>query len=168
MEYKEICEIATKACELCGVELNVPIKMNGRLSRTLGRVKYRQYSFGTRVEIIEFSSKYFNDPSRNDEVKHQVVLHEIAHYLAYMSDKQRHQHDEVFRYWCAKIGCTATGEYAADSSDNLVENIQVQYKYDCRCSACGNHIKYYKRYSNAVERKVSSCCRAKLDMIQLY
>lgn len=168
MEYEEIYNIALKACKKCDIELYAPIKMNSRLSRTLGRVKYIENSIGSKVKVIEFSSKYFNDSSRNEEVKRQVVLHEIAHYLAFMSDGQRHSHDEVFRYWCAKIGCTATGEYATDSKDKLVENIQVQYKYDCRCSACGNHIKYYKRYSNAVERKVSGCCRAKLDMIQLY
>ena len=169
MEYKEIYEIATEACKKCGVKLDVPIKMNGRFSRVLGRVTYIVDSgIALRVADIEFSSKYFNDPTRNEEVKYQVVLHEIAHYLAYKSDKKNHAHDEVFRYWCDKIGCTVTGEYATDEDDNIVKNVKVQYKYDCRCSACGNHLKYYKRYSSAVERKISGCCHAKLDMIQLY
>jgi predicted SprT family Zn-dependent metalloprotease len=168
MEYKEILEIAQNACKNYGVKLDVTVRMNGRLSRTLGRVKYFQNHLGVKVEVIEFSTKYFSDPNRNQEVKRQVVLHEIAHYLAYLTDYQSHQHDEVFRDCCAKIDCTTTGENATDESDKLIENIQVKYKYDCRCSACGNHIRYYKRYPRTVENKVSGCCRAKIDMIQLY
>ena len=168
MEYKEILEIAQKACEKCGIKLDAPVRMNGRLSRTLGRVRYRQNHLGVKVDVIEFSTKYFSDPTRNQEVKYQVVLHEIAHYLAYCSDGQSHQHDEIFRKYCAQIGCTATGEYATDEADNLIENMQVKYKYDCRCSACGNHIRYYKRKPTAIGEKVSGCCRAELDVIQLY
>ena len=168
MEYGEIISIVTEACKKCDVKLRVPLKMNARLSRTLGRVKYEQDALGPKVRVIEFNSKYFYDPSRNEEAKRQVVLHETAHYLAYLSDGQSHQHDKVFRKYCKKIGCTTTGEYAIDENDTLIENIQVQYKYDCRCSKCKNHLRYYKRMPRTIERKVSGCCHAKLDLIQLY
>ena len=168
MEYAEIVKIVTDVCAAQGFGVDMPIKMNPRLSRTLGRVKYRTSSLGIRVEVMEFSTKFFKDPAKTEDVLRQIILHETAHYLAFKYDGQVHEHDKIFRYWCTRIGCKATGEYITDENNQVIENIKIQYKYDCRCSKCGNHLRYYKRFPNTLDRRVSGCCHAKLDLIQLY
>ena len=57
-----------------------------------------------------------------------------------------------------------TGEIISEDS----EHVEVRYKYDCICSGCGRHIRYYKRMPSALNRKISYCCGEKLDLIQLY
>lgn len=168
MELKEIEALVREVCAEQGFTLDIPVKMNGRLSRTLGRVKYSVNSLGVHATVMEFNTKYFSNPNVKPVNKRQTILHETAHYLAYKADGQAHAHDEEFRYWCLIIGCVATGEYITDENGEIVENVKIEYKYDCRCSACNTHLRYYKRRPSRIDNKVSGCCHKPIELIQLY
>lgn len=120
-EFKNVVEQA-------GCTLTTPILINGRLTRTLGRVVYN-YNTPTKVEF----SRQFLDTS-NDESIHQVILHEAAHYIAVKRSGQRHGHDEYFKRICAEIGCSN------DKTTSHVERIvspEKVFKYAIYCPNCG-------------------------------
>ena len=161
MELKEIQQtIERKAGEL-GYTVDAPVRMNGRISRALGRVCFGCAGSKIYCKGIEFSTKYFENNKNSENTKYQIVLHELAHYLAFKTDGYEHAHDAVFREMCDKLGCYLTGEYAADSKEEI-RNPVVKYNYELVCNKCGRRLRYYKRYTPSVLNKISGCCHAKM------
>ena len=67
MEMKEVCRKAN-------VEFNIPVKLNGKLTRTLGRV-HQEYHNGICEPVsVEFSKQLLETAS--DKSIHDVILHE--------------------------------------------------------------------------------------------
>ena len=95
--YERKCqEVANKF----NLILDTPIRVNNRLSTTLGRVIFVR---GTCEPIaIEFSPLIFK---HSDEEVEQIILHEMAHWLILKIEKKKHGHDEVFKKYCKMIGC---------------------------------------------------------------
>ena len=132
---------------------NVPIQLNGRLTRCLGRIMYRGANGKVYPTRIEFSKLLLEDT--HDETIYQVILHECAHYIAWYRTGERHGHDLLFKQICAEIGCTNDG---AKCDIEELRSAEQHYKYAIYCPNCG-FIGGYSRWSNTLESLPYCTCK---------
>lgn len=123
-----------EACELANVEFdNIPIEMNGRLTRTLGRVHWTRSNGDITPIKVDFSKHFIENST--DECIRSVVFHEAAHYIAIKRTNEDHGHDNVFKGICKEIGYEEMG-----STHTKVESLRSAksyHKYDIICPHCG-------------------------------
>ena len=129
---ERIKEEVEEACTKAHVDLIIPISINGRLTKCLGRVRYIMDKVEGIVPIsMEFSKQLIQTAS--DKSIHDVVLHETAHYITTMRTGEKHGHDKVFKNICKEIGASSDG-HAADI-ERIVPDSQI-YKYVIYCPIC--------------------------------
>ena len=141
-----------------------PISANGRLTRTMGRVRYELTPMGKCVSAhVEFSTSFIVSSSEEDI--RQVVMHEFAHYHLLLTDPKNSGHTPEFRAFCKEIGCTHTGSH--NGSNTMFKNTgalkAVGYKYIIKCPRCGATLGRYKTKCKTVQQAklyTSGCCRA--------
>lgn len=150
---KEKCEAyAAKA----GLQLDVPVRVNNRLTVTLGRVKYY---INNKPRLIEFSGELLRQGS--EEEIDAVIGHEMAHYCVTTITGERHGHDKVFKDMCAQLGV-----------DNNKSRMHVdylrkaQYNYYVVCPNCGV-LSGYRRAGKVVNNIQDYHC-AKCGSKELY
>lgn len=153
---KDLTAMCQKICGSVGYEFNIPVKINKRLTRTLGRVCALKYANGRVVnEKMEFSYNFLSHaalPSIED-----VVAHECAHFLVVEETHEHHGHDFVFKAMCARIGCTNDGTVC----NNLTLNTQEAeyYKYHVFCKNCHKIVGKYHRAGKLVQHPELCSCR---------
>lgn len=161
----KMCE---DACAELGYTLDVPVKINGRLSTTLGMVRYQwddYFEQTVKPSSIEFS-KNFIETSTDKSIK-DVVLHEVAHYLVAIQTGHRHGHDKVFKAMCARLGTKSDG--ATTKVERLVPERKL-YKYTIICEGCGYH-NFHSRRCNVVNHPdwyMCPVCGGSLVVTQNY
>lgn len=156
----------TEVCNKAGTQVTSPIELNGRLTRTLGRV----ISYGTKNYLnnskVEFSKQLLATCS--DDTIRDVIMHEAAHYIANDRTHINHGHDTYFKAVCAEIGTTNDG--TVTQTERTVAASEI-YKYTVSCPNCGP-LGYYHRMSKTL-KNISHCsCRKcgshDLSVIQNY
>lgn len=118
-----------------GHDFDIPVKINGRFSSTLGAMRYIHNWDGTDTPTsIDISKQLIENAS--DKSIESTLLHELAHWVAIVEDpdSKAHGHDAVFKEICHRLGCdndktTAKVEY-------LVNEEKVN-KYSVYCPDCG-------------------------------
>lgn len=125
---KDITEICSKICADAGYEFTIPVRINKRLTSTLGRVKYIVRGGRCYNESMEFSYKFLDSSSLDDIMN--VIKHECAHYLTTAETQEHHGHDQVFKAMCARIGCVN------DKTFYTGGDLTDQYKYVITCQKC--------------------------------
>ena len=118
--------IVREALLKCGVDLDVPVRINSRISRALGRCCFRPGDGGTYVHLE--LSRRFVEQAPFEEIR-QVLLHEAAHLVEILYAGHKTGHDETFRMICAYLGC---------GDDASCINTTMHMKYEARCPRCGN------------------------------
>lgn len=133
--------------------VKVPVTINARLTRTLGRVRYISYGDDVHtVKSIEFSRALLESGTDNDIVN--VINHEYVHYYLIETTHVNHGHDPVFKRKCAEIGCTH------DKTHNSLEanyTEKTQYKYEVWCDECGL-VATYSRMGKVLKNLDNCCC----------
>lgn len=154
--------------EYCGradVKFNSPVIINSRLTRTLGRCFYTRRGTVWNPAKIEISRQLLE--TATDESIEAVIAHECAHYVACALTHENHGHDETFRFYCEKIGCTnSTAVYSALERSTANENI---YKYTLYCSKCNKFVggrSHACRITKNPEEFYSKCCNAEIKVLQ--
>lgn len=148
-----------EACLKAGVTNTNPVKLNGRLTRTLGRVRWLEKEDG-EIELIdiEFSKQLLETAS--DRSIRDVILHEAAHLIAFKRTGIQHGHDSYFKAICAELGTTN------DKCSGYVETVKaVKYKYTIVCPNCGV-LGGYNRMCKTV-RNISACSCKKCNSNKL-
>lgn len=143
-----------------GCEFKYPVKINGRLTRTLGRC----ILVGDSDLSIEFSKQLLE--TATDESIIGVIKHEAAHALTWVKTGTMHGHDEVFRDMCKKIGCD--NDRAKTKVERLVSLDEVN-KYTIKCKCCGKSVAFRRSKCKLVknpELYSSRCCRSALEVVQ--
>lgn len=145
---KEVNEICTKA----NIQVTFSIGINGRLSKTLGRV----ISSGSTGENIrmEFSRKMIE--SCSDKTISDVIQHECAHAIVNARYHEKHGHDAIFKAVCAEIGCSN------DQSSTPIEltvDAAKAYKYTGTCSKCGKTLGHWSRAGKIVKNYYLYHCK---------
>lgn len=148
-EFNEVCEKA-------GCPVTIPIKLNGRLTRTLGRVSIRKdageddwYPY-----LVEFSNQMLETSS--DKTIKDVIMHEAAHYIVAVRTKEDHNHDAVFKAVCAEIG--TTNDTATTKVDYTVAQEEV-YKYSVYCPTCKETIGGFNRMCKTLKMIDQCTCK---------
>ena len=161
MTINEVIKLCHEVADKHGFRINFPIRENGRLTSTLGRVMLQ----GTTVVAIEFSKRHLASAT-NESIK-ATVLHELAHAFVAMETKEDHGHDATFRAMCIRIG---TDNYGT-SHNNLKLKVAKEdiYKYVITCSYCGKMIATRSRACKLTQipwNYQSNCCHVDIEVIQ--
>ena len=130
-----------KLCAADHIILDVPVSINGRLTRAMGRVIYEVINDIYVPKRIEFSRNLIENASDEDII--QVIKHEYVHFFLFTEDPTvNHNHDAVFKHKCAEIGCTH------DKAAGYVEGFrdaEAKSKYEVWCDDCNDIIGTYAR-----------------------
>ena len=136
---------------------NIPIVINGRLTRTLGRCCYHNLT-PDRIEISKNVATYCSA----EEIT-QILKHEWVHYYITKITNERHGHDALFRSYCSKIGCAA--DKPKVELEGLKANRDIISKYTVTCEGCGK--KYYYNRMTKKLRDLSFCFCAECNSSDL-
>lgn len=152
MTEKDLTARCTEICKSAGYDFTIPVKINKRLTRTLGRVLFISNSGYTIPQSMEFSYKMLEtgDTATIDD----VIKHECAHYLVHVETHENHGHDRVFKEMCKRIDCTfdtTQTKVAAYTPDT--------YKYTVTCSCCGKVVGCYHRAGKVVKYPERYTCK---------
>ena len=145
-EIRELCEEIVNS-QSYSIK-NIPININGRLTKTLGRVCY----CGNKIEKIEFS-KQFLATATSDSI-YSVIQHEMAHVIATLETNERHGHDSLFKEVCKRIGCD--NDKTKTSVERTVEEDKC-YKYTVVCLKCKGKA-YYNRKGKVISNLYQYHC----------
>ena len=130
--------------------ITVPVTINKRLTRTLGRVKFMR---GINEPIsIEFSNLLLTTGTDADIIN--TIKHEYVHYFLLVTTGEDHGHDYMFKIKCAEIGCQH------DKTQNRLEAgaaYDNSFKYEVHCCNCHKRIGTYSRMCKTL-REIDNCC----------
>lgn len=156
-----------KLCAADHITLDVPVEINGRLTRAMGRVKYIEigsvaYTPEYTPTKIEFARNLVENASDEDVL--QVIRHEYVHYFLLITDPTiNHNHDAAFKRKCDAIGCTH------NKSAQHVEGFRdadAKSKYEVWCEDCEECIGTYSRMCKTLkEIKYCTCGRCGSDKL---
>ena len=148
--------------ESVGDTFDIPVSINGRLTRTLGRVIQHGCNGHYWSERMEFS-RQFLETSTDESVK-SVIAHEWAHYYATKSTGEHHGHGAYFKKVCAMVGCTADKTQTSVERTVSEENL---YKYLVFCPTCGESIGGFSRMCSTL-KNIDQCTCKKCGGGNLY
>lgn len=146
-----------------GLEFYTPVKINGRLTKTLGRVIAIPYFNHYGPECVEFS-KQFLETSTDESIK-QVIQHEFCHWAVLVETGKVHHHDATFKAMCRKIGCSA--DQPVTKVERTVSDDKL-FKYIVRCKDCGNELHYNRAGKVVKHPDWYGCgkCSGDLEVVQ--
>jgi len=165
LTVKDIEKICQEFSEMVGDEFDLPVSINGRLTRTLGRVcslvnTQTGYVTLQRMEI----SKQLLETASEESIR-SVIGHEWAHYIVAKTTHERHGHDALFKSWCARIG--VENDKATTEVDRVVE---VRSKYEVHCDVCETMVATYSRWCKTLDVldrcTCNKCKQSKLRLVQ--
>ena len=130
-----------------------PVKLNGRITRTLGRVISHKVNGMWEPEVLEISKQLLETSS--DESVKAVIEHEWCHYYVTKTTGENHGHDATFKAACAKIGCTNDG--VSTTVERTVSDSTL-YKYQVFCPTCDKFICNRRRKVEWMDRMDECWC----------
>ena len=133
---------------------DIPVQLNGRLTRTLGRV--HQEKRGEKWHSVKMEISKALLATATDESVRSVIDHEWAHYYVTKLTGESHGHDAEFKKVCAMIGCSNNG--VVTRVERTVAD-SAMYKYVVRCNSCGKEIGYYTRMCNTLKNLDHCSCK---------
>lgn len=131
-----------KLCAADHITLDVPVEINGRLTRAMGRVKFIVANVDVYLPTkIEFARNLVENASDEDIL--QVIKHEYVHYFLLTTDPTtNHNHDGAFKNKCDAIGCTH--KKSAQHVEGF-RDTNAKSKYEVWCDDCNDIIGTYAR-----------------------
>lgn len=164
MTIERVREILNELAESKGITIKVPVTVNGRLTRTLGRVMVTVTRSTGYVEAnsIEFSRQLLETTSEKSIIS--VIKHEFAHYYLAETTHENHGHGPLFKQVCHSIGCDNDG-----ISTTVERIVAVNSKYDVFCSCCGEKVGEFSRACKTTQNPTlysTKCCGATLIIQQ--
>ena len=147
--------------EKTGVQFTGELKINGRLTKSLGRCKAiltQDIRTGKIVRAnpigIEINKKFLEVATTEEIV--DVLAHEFAHYCTYKTVGQHDHSTPAFKMFCKML---STSHAPTMSIKNKIKS-----KYDIYCTCCGKHLGSKSTARAGViqntSRYNSACCKA--------
>ena len=150
-DIKRIEERCNKLSKKFGDTFDIPVILNGRLTRTLGRVTQMQVGKKWQSTKMEISKALL--ATATDSSIESVIDHEWVHYYITKLTGEYHGHDSEFKRMCAMIGCSN------DGTQTRVERTiseSAMYKYTVRCNSCNDDIAFYTRMCSTL-KNINEC-----------
>lgn len=131
------------------MELDVPIVLNGRLSKALGRHVYFRHAKETvQIELSKDLIRYYDDETVIDVLKHELVHH------ALLVDGLPHRDGEYyFEKTLKELGVSRTNHYSHKGKSHIYE-----------CTGCQNTFKEVRKFNTARYR--CSRCQSQLMYVK--
>ena len=143
-------------CNKAGVEVDTPIKLNGRLTKCLGRVKYCCLGGECAPILVEFSKQLLKTATDNSILG--IIKHEAAHFIVLKRTCKNHGHDAVFKAVCKEIG--TTNDKPGVRTEKIVDSSSV-FKYEIFCPTCNKKLKGGFHRKGNIVKKIDICRCAK-------
>lgn len=127
-----------------GMKLVVPLKINGRLSTSLGRFVYTKHRCGTKPNVpkaVELN-RYLvenNEPT----IVLDVLRHELVHYAMFMQGKPHNDGHPVFENELKRLGVVSQNTISRHSVKSKPKNIRTY-----ECESCGHEYKRQRALPN--------------------
>lgn len=165
LTVKDIENICQEFSNKVGDTFDLPVVINGRLTRTLGRVCTLVNTKTGYVTLSQMEiSKQLLETATEESIR-SVIGHEWAHYYVAKTTHERHGHDALFKATCARIGIE--NDKATTEVDRVVE---VRSKYEVHCDVCnevvGNYSRWCKTLSVIDRCTCNRCNQSKLRIVQ--
>lgn len=148
-----ITEVTTMCVDLAkehwGVELNVPVSINNRLTRALGRFKHTREI--NREQKIEFAGILLKDYPL-EEIK-SVITHELTHYVLFNKGEPYKDGHPHFENELKRVGA------GSNYGENVIKARGTYKVIELLCKECGHSIGDAKprRATNLVEKSMRGC-----------
>ena len=162
-KLKMVIEICHELSQKKNDTFSIPVSVNGRLTKTLGRVigTKNNYTGECIVEKMEISKKLLEHGTYEDI--RRVVAHEWTHYYLMKTTKKDHGHDAMFNALSMEMG-------GNPGTSTVIEGYRdVKTKYEVFCTCCGKRVGQYSRAGAVVktpENYKANCCGAALRVEQ--
>ena len=150
MQRKLYNEAKKFLMEAYGIELRIPVKINGRMKSKHGVFKH-MCSYKKSVSI-EIGKVYIENNSW--ETIYSTLKHECIHHALYELDKPFKDGHPYFEAELVKHGSHSTGTVPYRGK-------VVVYA----CSGCGREIKRKKRYPRNGAGYTAMCCKAPIKFV---
>lgn len=142
--------------ELFGMSFSSPVLENSRLTRTLGRYKFRRMSKKHILPLkIEYSSRLLNN--YNDETIESVIKHELTHWALSVKGLPFDDGDPEFESELRRVGAHSTGVITLSGTIHTAKCSKCD-KIVSRNNSEGCLWKYVKPNS----RYTTRCCKARI------
>ncbi len=137
------------------LNLNIPIEINGRLTRTLGAFYHNNY----RALKIGISKKQVIGAviDGNIEPILDTLRHEVVHYAMYTLKKGYNDGDKDFEDALAKIGVSSSGTTSKRKINSQKELIWYSMKDDYVCPNCQGECKVQHKKSTTTYYRCPKC-----------
>ncbi|RKD26761.1 hypothetical protein BEP19_16305 [Ammoniphilus oxalaticus] len=128
--------------------LAIPVRWNGRLTRSMGRFIYgirggKRESL--RIEMSKYAARFIDR-----EIFIAVLLHELCHYHLFRQGQPFDDHHPVFEQELKRVGGISTN------------TVQLPTKvYRLKCRVCRAELGYMQRFNPARYR--SPCCHSEIE-----
>lgn len=123
---EEFEAIVQGALEEFEIDFDIPVRINSRISRALGRCNISNVGDDTMDACLELSQR-FVEQAPFEEIR-QVLLHEAAHFIEVLWLGCKTGHDGIFRAICEYLGCEGDTSYI---------HTTMHMKYEAVCPRCG-------------------------------
>lgn len=148
---QEKCEELSKKM---GDYFDCPISINGRLTRTLGKLCFLKKDGQCFYNELQFSKQLLE--TATDESIISVIEHEWCHYYVMKQTLEDHGHDSYFKAICKKIGCSNDG--VSTKVNRILSEDQV-YKYSVYCNTCKSFVCGYSRMNKTLKNLSDCTCK---------
>ena len=164
MTIKQVNEICEKIAKENNLTITCPIVENGRLTKTLGQVKYSEGGSGIKIKKIEFSKKLLQFGTEAQIM--DTIKHELAHAFVYWTTGELHGHDKIWQNIAKKLGANPKAIAEGQIYEGLPEKIN---KYTIYCKKCNKLIEARDRACDITkypELYSSKCCKSFIKIQQ--
>lgn len=163
MELKQIKAILEDLSTRHNDNFDIEVSINGRLTKTLGRVMNTISGEVCTPVKMEFSKQMLESIVEEDIIS--IIKHEWAHYFLNKTTKRNQGHNAMFKQLCDSIGCHGT------TTIEIERTKEIKYKYTITCKECGAVVANYNRKCKTTENPQwykSKCCGGHLNVVQNY
>lgn len=134
-----------------GMNLTIPVQLNGRLKRTCGRFKYRQWIDGRKEPVCIELNKYFVENNKPVVVL-DVLRHELVHYALFMQNKPNKDGHPVFENELKRLGIVSQNDI--NKYNIASKHIKIQIY---QCADCDNVFERQRALANGGRYHRCSC-----------
>ena len=132
------------------LELDIPIEINNRLTRALGRLRLKQYGLGRLApHVIELSGRLVKNNTTEDIYK--ILKHELVHFALFTLNKPYKDGDIYFENELTKHNLPS------NYRDNLDLNITTP-KHHYSCEDCNMSLTRARRINVSYKQYVCGVC----------
>lgn len=146
--------------ETYGMELSIPLGLNGRMKKTCGWFKSIRYRDGrSEAKCIELN-KFFvenNEPT----VVLDVLRHELVHYVLFMQGKPNSDGHPVFENELRRLGVVSQNTIDKYDIESKKRNVYRNF-YQCANPNCGEEYRTGKALKNGGLNHRCSVCKNRL------